>query len=60
MLWSPLTPYAERAVSGSEKVTTLFISHALPKGLKIDEVLQIGKDGVQQLKAVDHRGALTA
>ena len=34
------------------KVTMLFITHALPKALKIDEVLQIGKDGVQQLKAI--------
>ena len=34
------------------KVTLLFISHALPRNLKIDELLQIGKDGVQQLKAV--------
>ena len=34
------------------KVTMLFITHALPRGLKIDEVLQIGKEGVQQLKTV--------
>ena len=47
-----------RTVNGLKgKVTMLFITHALPKGLKIDEVLQIGKDGVQQLRAVDHRGA---
>ena len=50
-----------RTVNGLKgKVTMLFITHALPKGLKIDEVLQIGKDGVQQLRAVDHRGAPTA
>ena len=42
-----------RTVNGLKgKVTMLFITHALPKSLKIDEVLQIGKEGVQQLKAV--------
>jgi subfamily B ATP-binding cassette protein HlyB/CyaB len=42
-----------RTVNGLKgKVTMLFITHALPKALKIDEVWQIGKDGVQQLKAV--------
>ena len=34
------------------KVTMLFITHALPKALKIDEVVQLGKDGVQRLKVV--------
>ncbi|MCW5658552.1 MAG: peptidase domain-containing ABC transporter [Burkholderiaceae bacterium] len=34
------------------RVTLLFIAHALPRGLKIDALLQIGKDGVQQLRAV--------
>jgi ATP-binding cassette, subfamily B, bacterial HlyB/CyaB len=34
------------------KVTMLFITHAMPKALKIDEVLQLGKDGVQRLKIV--------
>ena len=42
-----------RTVNGLKgKVTMLFITHALPKALKIDEVWQIGQDGVQQLKAV--------
>jgi ATP-binding cassette, subfamily B, bacterial HlyB/CyaB len=34
------------------KVTMLFITHAMPKALKIDEVVQLGKDGVQRLKVV--------
>jgi subfamily B ATP-binding cassette protein HlyB/CyaB len=34
------------------KVTLLFIAHALPRGLKIDALLQIGREGVQQLRAV--------
>ena len=42
-----------RTVNGLKgKVTMLFITHALLKALKIDEVWQIGQDGVQQLKAV--------
>jgi ATP-binding cassette, subfamily B, bacterial HlyB/CyaB len=34
------------------KVTMLFITHAMPKALQIDEVLQLGKDGLQKLKVV--------
>jgi len=34
------------------RVTMLFITHALPKSLKIDEVLLLGKDGAHQLRAV--------
>jgi ATP-binding cassette, subfamily B, bacterial HlyB/CyaB len=34
------------------KVTMLFITHAMPKALKIDEVVQLGKDGAQRLKVV--------
>lgn len=46
-----------RTVNGLKgKVTMLFITHALPKALKIDEVLHIAKDGVQQLKAVPVSG----
>ena len=42
-----------RTVNGLKgKVTMLFITHALPKALKIDEVWQIGKEGVQRLHAV--------
>jgi subfamily B ATP-binding cassette protein HlyB/CyaB len=47
-----------RTVNGLKgKVTMLFITHALPKALKIDEVLQIGKDGVQRLRAVSSASA---
>jgi subfamily B ATP-binding cassette protein HlyB/CyaB len=42
-----------RTVNGLKgKVTMLFITHALPKALKIDEVWHIGPDGVHQLRAV--------
>jgi len=34
------------------KVTMLFITHALPKALQVDETLQISKDGVKRLKVV--------
>jgi ATP-binding cassette, subfamily B, bacterial HlyB/CyaB len=34
------------------KVTMLFITHAMPKALKIDEVVQLGKDGAQRLAVV--------
>jgi ATP-binding cassette, subfamily B, bacterial HlyB/CyaB len=34
------------------KVTMLFITHAMPKALKIDEVVQLGKEGAQRLKVV--------
>lgn len=34
------------------KVTMLFITHAIPKGLRLDEVIQIGRDGASQLKPV--------
>jgi ATP-binding cassette, subfamily B, bacterial HlyB/CyaB len=34
------------------KVTMLFITHAMPKALKIDEVVQLGKDGAQRLRVV--------
>jgi ATP-binding cassette, subfamily B, bacterial HlyB/CyaB len=34
------------------KVTMLFITHALPKSLWIDEVVQIGKTGARQMHAV--------
>jgi ATP-binding cassette, subfamily B, bacterial HlyB/CyaB len=34
------------------KVTMLFITHAMPKALKIDEVVQLGKDGAQRLTVV--------
>lgn len=34
------------------KVTMVFITHAMPKALQIDEVLQLGKDGLQRLTVV--------
>lgn len=47
-----------RTVNGLKgKVTMLFITHALPKALKIDEVWQLGEGGVQQVKAVPLRSA---
>jgi ATP-binding cassette, subfamily B, bacterial HlyB/CyaB len=42
-----------RTVNGLKgKVTLLFITHALPKGLQIDEVFVLGKHGVEQLHVV--------
>jgi ATP-binding cassette, subfamily B, bacterial HlyB/CyaB len=35
------------------KVTMLFITHALPKTLKVDEVIRLGKHGANQLNAVN-------
>jgi subfamily B ATP-binding cassette protein HlyB/CyaB len=34
------------------KVTMLFITHALPHTLRVDEIVQLGKQGVRQLHAV--------
>jgi ATP-binding cassette, subfamily B, bacterial HlyB/CyaB len=34
------------------KVTMLFITHALPRSLRIDEIIQVGKQGARQLQAV--------
>jgi ATP-binding cassette, subfamily B, bacterial HlyB/CyaB len=34
------------------KVTMLFITHALPKALRIDEIVQLTPDGMQRLKVV--------
>ncbi len=31
------------------KVTMLFITHGLPKGLKVDTIFRLGENGVQQL-----------
>ena len=42
------------------RVTMLFITHAMPRNLKIDEVWQLGKDGVQALKAVPADAPSTA
>jgi len=34
------------------RVTMLFITHAMPKALKIDEVVHLAKDGSQQFKVI--------
>jgi len=34
------------------KVTMIFITHALPKSLRIDEAVHLSKDGVRQLQAM--------
>jgi subfamily B ATP-binding cassette protein HlyB/CyaB len=42
-----------RTINGLKgKVTMLFITHALPRSLKIDEILHLSKDGAHQLRAV--------
>ena len=35
------------------KVTMLFIAHHLPRGLKVDEVLQFGGGGVSSLRGLE-------
>lgn len=35
------------------RITMIFITHALPRALKIDTVIQLGKDGAQQMSRVD-------
>ena len=43
-----------RTINGLKgRVTMLFITHALPRGLKIDAVLQLGEGAAQQLRVVD-------
>lgn len=44
--------FAKTVNSLKGKVTMLFITHAMPKALQIDEVLQLGKDGLQKLARV--------
>jgi subfamily B ATP-binding cassette protein HlyB/CyaB len=34
------------------KVTVLFITHALPHNLRVDEIVQLNKHGARQLHAV--------
>lgn len=42
-----------RTINGLKgKVTMLFITHAQPKSLKVDEVLHLTKDGMQQFKVI--------
>ncbi len=42
------------------KVTMIFITHALPRTLKVDEVVQMGKGGARQLHAVAGEGERNA
>ncbi len=35
------------------RVTLIFITHALPRGLKVDEVLMLGKDGAHRLEVMN-------
>lgn len=44
--------FAKTVNSLKGKVTMLFITHAMPKALQIDEVLQLGKEGLQKLARV--------
>ena len=39
------------------KVTMLFITHGLPKGLKVDALFRIGEKGAQKLAAAPHPSA---
>jgi len=34
------------------KVTMLFITHAIPRGLKLDEIIHLGREGASRLKPV--------
>ena len=38
------------------KVTMIFITHALPKSLRIDEAVHLSKEGVRQLQAMPTQG----
>jgi subfamily B ATP-binding cassette protein HlyB/CyaB len=37
------------------KVTMLFITHAIPKGLRLDEVIQLGREGAKVLRSATTR-----
>jgi ATP-binding cassette, subfamily B, bacterial HlyB/CyaB len=39
------------------QVTMLFITHALPRSLQVDEVIQLTKDGAQRMQVVLPKGA---
>jgi ATP-binding cassette, subfamily B, bacterial HlyB/CyaB len=39
------------------QVTMLFITHALPRSLQVDEVIQLTKDGAQRMQVVLLKGA---
>ena len=34
------------------KVTMIFITHALPRSLRVDEVVHLSKDGARQVRSV--------
>ena len=36
------------------KVTMLFITHALPRGLRVDEVIHLSKDGARKIHSVSN------
>jgi subfamily B ATP-binding cassette protein HlyB/CyaB len=39
------------------KVTMLFIAHALPKSLRVDEIVHLSRDGVRAMHAVQAQPA---
>lgn len=42
------------------KVTMLFITHAIPKGLKVDEIVHLSQGGARQIKPVDPHAVVQA
>ena len=49
--------FAKTINSLKGKVTMLFITHALPKNLRVDEVVHLSKDGARQVQVVQDRSA---
>lgn len=44
-----------RTINGLKgKVTMVFITHALPKALRVDEVIHLGRDGARQMRSVSN------
>lgn len=44
-----------RTINGLKgKVTMVFITHALPKALRVDEVIHLGRDGARQIRSVSN------
>ena len=41
------------------KVTILFITHQIPKGLQVDEAILLGKDGNTNAKQTDNEEVVT-
>lgn len=44
----------------SLKVTMLFITHQIPRGLMVDEVIELGHNGARQMEVVDRHEAEVA